>query len=292
MSTRRSRSTAEPGVSQTELQQQHRAALKEQGKDQYEVITGAEITKENQDAIQKQLSFFNIALLIFALIALIVGSVIIYNTFSIVVAQRTREMALLRAIGASQRQVMGQVFGESVVVGVLASFVGVAVGRAPRDRTPGPHARVRHRLPQHPGRDRAECDHRGTAGRDGGHGPVGGGACPSGRAHPSGRGLARRRDRAATAPRHPPRDRGRCDGARHRSAVRRALRQCQQRHRVRGNRRVVRLRRCIRTRTAVREKREPDHRRATSAHQRARPARSPGKTRPGTPSEPRLPRPR
>ena len=101
------------------------------------MITGAEITKENQDAIQKQLSFFNIALLIFALIALIVGSFIIYNTFSIVVAQRTREMALLRAIGASQRQVMGQVFGESVVVGVLASFVGVAVGRAPRDRTPG-----------------------------------------------------------------------------------------------------------------------------------------------------------
>jgi putative ABC transport system permease protein len=119
---------AERGVSQAELRINIAQHLKERGKDQYEVITGTEITKENQDAIQKQLSFFNIALLIFALIALIVGSVIIYNTFSIVVAQRTREMALLRAIGASQRQVMGQVFGESVVVGVLASFVGVAVG--------------------------------------------------------------------------------------------------------------------------------------------------------------------
>jgi putative ABC transport system permease protein len=94
------------------------------------VITGAKITKENQDAIQKALGFFNIALLIFALIALVVGAVIIYNTFSIVVAQRTREMALLRAIGASQRQVMAQVFGESVVVGVLASAVGVGAGIA------------------------------------------------------------------------------------------------------------------------------------------------------------------
>ena len=115
-------------MSQTELQSNIAQHLEERGKDQYEVVTGAEITKENQDAIQEQLSFFSIALLIFALIALIVGAVIIYNTFSIVVAQRTREMALLRAIGASQRQVIGQVLGESVVVGLLASIVGVAVG--------------------------------------------------------------------------------------------------------------------------------------------------------------------
>ncbi len=119
---------ADSGVSQTQLQQNLTQSLKDQGQKGVEVITGAKITKENQDAIQKQLSFFNIALLIFALIALIVGAVIIYNTFSIVVAQRTREMALLRAIGASQRQVMGQVFGESVVVGVLASVAGVAAG--------------------------------------------------------------------------------------------------------------------------------------------------------------------
>ena len=67
----------------------------------YEVITGKALTKENQDAIHKALGFINIALLVFALVALIVGVFIIYNTFSIVVAQRTREMALLRAIGAS-----------------------------------------------------------------------------------------------------------------------------------------------------------------------------------------------
>ena len=66
------------------------------------MITGKAITKENQDALHEQLQFINIFLGVFALIALVVGSFIIYNTFSIVVAQRTREMALLRAIGASR----------------------------------------------------------------------------------------------------------------------------------------------------------------------------------------------
>lgn len=94
----------------------------------YEVITGKAITKENQDAINGQLGFLRIGLTIFALIALIVGAFIIYNTFSIVVAQRLREMALLRAIGASRRQVLGSVIGESVVVGVLASATGLVAG--------------------------------------------------------------------------------------------------------------------------------------------------------------------
>jgi putative ABC transport system permease protein len=64
----------------------------------------------------------------FALIALIVGAFIIYNTFSIVVAQRLREMALLRAIGASRRQVLGSVIGESFAVGLIASAIGVVAG--------------------------------------------------------------------------------------------------------------------------------------------------------------------
>ena len=85
------------------------------------MITGKAITKENQDAIHKQLGFISIGLSVFALVALIVGAFIIYNTFSIVVAQRMREMALLRAIGASRRQVLGSVIGESLVVGVIAS---------------------------------------------------------------------------------------------------------------------------------------------------------------------------
>ena len=61
---------------------------------------GDDFTEESQDAFQRLISVFNTFLLVFALIALFVGSFIIYNTFSIIVAQRTRELALLRAVGA------------------------------------------------------------------------------------------------------------------------------------------------------------------------------------------------
>ena len=93
-----------------------------------EAVTGAEFTEESQDAFQKLISVFNTFLLTFALIALFVGSFIIYNTFSIIVAQRTRELALLRAVGASRRQVMDSVLLEAFVVGLLASAVGVVGG--------------------------------------------------------------------------------------------------------------------------------------------------------------------
>ena len=93
-----------------------------------EVLTGAEITEETQSDIKEQLSFFSVFLLIFAVIALFVGSFIIYNTFSIVVAQRSREMALMRAIGASRRQVLGSILIEAVVVGAIASVVGLVAG--------------------------------------------------------------------------------------------------------------------------------------------------------------------
>ena len=83
-----------------------------------EVITGAKLIKEQQNQIEQGLGFFTTFLLIFAIIALFVGSFIIVNTFSIVVAQRTREMALLRALGASGRQVRGSVLGEALLVGL------------------------------------------------------------------------------------------------------------------------------------------------------------------------------
>ncbi len=120
---------AKDGVSQDDVVRDIRAQLDQEGLGKkYEVLTGEQITKENQDQIKKQLSFFSIGLTAFALIALIVGAFIIYNTFSIVVAQRLREMALLRAIGASRRQVLTSVIGEAAVVGVVASAVGVGVG--------------------------------------------------------------------------------------------------------------------------------------------------------------------
>ena len=98
------------------------------------MLTGAEITEEEQDDLKEDMSFFNIFLLVFAVIALFVGSFIIYNSFSILVAQRTKEMALMRAIGASRRQVLGSVLLEAVVVGLIASVarpgagIGVAAG--------------------------------------------------------------------------------------------------------------------------------------------------------------------
>jgi putative ABC transport system permease protein len=119
---------AKAGVSQTQVASDIDQTLRADGHTQYQVITGKALTKENQDAVHKALGFISTALLVFAFVALIVGMFIIYNTFSIVVAQRMREMALLRAIGASKRQVLASVIGESVVVGILASAVGVLAG--------------------------------------------------------------------------------------------------------------------------------------------------------------------
>ncbi|HEV7887647.1 MAG TPA: FtsX-like permease family protein [Acidimicrobiales bacterium] len=116
---------ADSGLSQDKLAAAIRDALPA---DSVEVLTGAQYTKENQSDIGKGLSFFNAFLLTFAMVALFVGAFIIYNTFGIVVAQRTRELALLRALGASRRQVLRSVLGEAVVVGLVASFAGLVVG--------------------------------------------------------------------------------------------------------------------------------------------------------------------
>jgi putative ABC transport system permease protein len=116
---------AEEGISQEELASRIATTLALDGS---EVLTGDELTEEQQSDIQAGLSFFNTFLLTFAVIALFVGSFIIYNTFSILVAQRTKEMALMRALGASRRQVLGSVLAESVVVGLLASGLGVLLG--------------------------------------------------------------------------------------------------------------------------------------------------------------------
>jgi len=93
-----------------------------------EVLTGTEITKQDQAAIKDDLSFFNVFLMVFAMIALFVGSFIIYNSFSILVAQRTKEMALMRAIGASRKQVTRSVLLEAGVVGLIASALGLVAG--------------------------------------------------------------------------------------------------------------------------------------------------------------------
>ena len=115
---------AEEGVGEEQLVERIRTVVPADT----EVLTGSEITEENQSDIRAGLNFFNTFLLVFAVIALFVGSFIIYNTFSIVVAQRSREMALLRAVGASRRQVLASVLIEAVVVGLIASIVGLVAG--------------------------------------------------------------------------------------------------------------------------------------------------------------------
>jgi putative ABC transport system permease protein len=93
-----------------------------------EVVTSKQVADESADAVGEALGFFSTALLVFAGIALFVGGFIILNTFSILVAQRTRELALLRALGASRRQVMTSVITEAFAVGLFASVVGLCLG--------------------------------------------------------------------------------------------------------------------------------------------------------------------
>jgi putative ABC transport system permease protein len=116
---------AEDGVSQGELVQRIRPTLSEGT----EAITGDALTQEQEDEIESDfLGFFTTFLTAFAVIALIVASFSIYNTFNIVVAQRTRESALLRALGASRRQILMSVGLEAFIVGVVASAIGIVAG--------------------------------------------------------------------------------------------------------------------------------------------------------------------
>ncbi|MFD7441608.1 ABC transporter permease [Streptomyces sp. NPDC059909] len=94
-----------------------------------EAITGQESAQENTDMISGQfLTLFTTFLLVFSGVALLVATFSIHNTFAIVVAQRTRENALLRALGASRRQVLGSTLAEAAVVAVVASAAGLVGG--------------------------------------------------------------------------------------------------------------------------------------------------------------------
>jgi putative ABC transport system permease protein len=112
------------GVAPTQLRASVQAALP----DGYEALTSEAVGDEAAEALGEALGFFQTALLVFALIALFVGGFIIFNTFSIIVAQRTKELALLRAIGASRRQVVISVVVEALAIGLVASAVGIVAG--------------------------------------------------------------------------------------------------------------------------------------------------------------------
>jgi putative ABC transport system permease protein len=94
------------------------------------VETGQQNANRQSSEIRDNLSFLQIALLVFAGVALFVGAFLIFNTFSITVAQRVREFALLRTLGASRGQILGSVVAEAALIGLLGSLAGLAGGIA------------------------------------------------------------------------------------------------------------------------------------------------------------------
>jgi len=117
--------SAADGVDHAELSARVDAAL---GAGVYQVQTGEQNTATQQDQFREDLSFFNTFLMAFAYVALFVGTFIIYNTFSILAAQRSKDTAMLRAIGAGRRQLLRSMLFESMAIGVIAGAVGLVAG--------------------------------------------------------------------------------------------------------------------------------------------------------------------
>ena len=123
--------SAVPGVSDTQLRDRVAAQLDQKdadGEALFKVRTGDQVREDQKAEIGQFLTIFRYILLAFAGIGLLVGTFIIYNTFSMIVAQRNRELALLRAIGASQKNVSRSVLLEALVVGVIGGGVGLGLG--------------------------------------------------------------------------------------------------------------------------------------------------------------------
>ena len=116
--------TARDGVSQQELAEQAAEVLPAG----IHAVTGEDAADEAASDLLEAVSFLTTFLLIFAGIALVVGSFLIVNTFSILVAQRSRELALLRALGASRGQVVRSVLLEALILGVVGATLGLGLG--------------------------------------------------------------------------------------------------------------------------------------------------------------------
>ena len=116
--------TAEPGTSQAELRDAVAGSLPSG----FEAVTGDQAADEAASDVNEAVSFIGTFLLVFAGVALVVGSFLIVNTFSILVAQRSRELALFRALGSSRRQVTRSVVLEALAIGLVGSTVGLGLG--------------------------------------------------------------------------------------------------------------------------------------------------------------------
>ncbi len=116
--------TAADGVTQTQLAEAVQPLLP----DGLEAVTGDAVVEESESTIGELLTLVTAFLVTFAVIAVVVGGFIIANTFSILVAQRVRELALLRALGASRRQVTSSVLLEALLMALIGATVGIVVG--------------------------------------------------------------------------------------------------------------------------------------------------------------------
>ncbi|MFE8009318.1 ABC transporter permease [Streptomyces sp. NPDC057418] len=117
---------AEPGVDDTLLKKNVASALGDPGS--YKLQTQDEAAAANKDSMGSFLDVMKYAMLGFAGIAFLVGIFLIVNTFSMLVAQRTREIGLMRAIGSSRKQVNRSVLVEAVLLGIVGSVLGVGAG--------------------------------------------------------------------------------------------------------------------------------------------------------------------
>ncbi len=117
---------ATPGVTPAQLRARLQAVLPST----LVARTGTQQAKKDTSDLEKNLSFLRTFLLVFAYVSLVVGAFIIFNTFSITVAQRTREFGLLRTLGASRSQIMSTVVVEGLLLGVLGAVLGLLGGIA------------------------------------------------------------------------------------------------------------------------------------------------------------------
>ena len=115
---------ASSGVSPDELSTRINAVLPQDA----EAKTGAEDAAQQSADIKEGFGFLTTFLLVFAGISVFVGAFLIFNTFSITVAQRTREFGMLRTLGASSRQVLTTVISEALLLGIIASALGIVAG--------------------------------------------------------------------------------------------------------------------------------------------------------------------
>jgi putative ABC transport system permease protein len=115
---------AADGVGARELRDRISAELP----DGVEALTGEQVADDGTEAVADSMGIFTTVLLVFAGVSLLVGSFVIWNTFNVLVAQRRREVALLRAVGATRRQVLTGVLAEAGMIGLLSGGIGLVSG--------------------------------------------------------------------------------------------------------------------------------------------------------------------